>query len=139
MNAQNLEIWKKRLIFVSGAVTTLILTALTDLPFPGMGENHRIDIDGWFGIWFILETTCLVTGAYLLLSPRWKEIPFPLRMNPIFSYFTAAWVTLLALSMHLTVLMPTALHFFVAGMGFLLVASYAIVRWRTNRLEEIFP
>jgi hypothetical protein len=139
MNTQDLEIWKKRLLFVSGAVTTLFLVALSDLPFPGSNGNHLITMDGWFGVWLILEAACLITGTYLLLSPRWKQIPFPQRMNLIFGYYTAAWVTLLALSVRLATLMPTALYFTAAGSGVLLAATYIIIRWKMNRLEEIFP
>ena len=139
MNTTNLDFWKKRLYFLSGASITLLLVALVEMSKGWQLPSPIVYVDGWFGIWLVLLLANLVSALVLLLFPRWREIPLSQRLLPAMGYFGLAWLVFLALSLRLTIHLPAAFHYTVFGLGVVLACAASFVYWKTHRLEEIFP
>ena len=142
MVTEKFENFKKLLIFISGAAATLFLIALAEAAARWKiigAQPAYVNIDGWYGIWFILEIASLAAGLALLFSPRWKEVPSRLRLNPILAAFGIAWLLLLALALKLSLNLSSPFHFVVAGLGCALLVAALITYTRTHRAEELFP
>ena len=139
MNTTNLDFWKRRLYFLSGASITLLLLALVELSKSWQNASNVIFVDGWFGIWLVLLIANLLSGFVLLLFPRWREIPLQQRLLQAMGYFGLAWLVLLALSLRLTTHLPAGFHYAIFGLGVVLAIAASFVYWKTHRLEEIFP
>ncbi len=136
---KHLENWKKVLLGYVGAVVTLILIALIELPtrIVTAHETQFVSIDGWLGPWFILEIASLVPGLILLLS--WRQMPLERRLPTGIGFLAVAWLGLLAFDLHLAPDLPVTFNIVVFGSGTLLAAVYILLRRGKPRKEEIFP
>jgi cobalamin synthase len=111
---------------LTGAAVTLILVVITEIPiFTTFVQQYKyIPVDGWFGIWFILEISSLSLGLAMLLLTRLREIPLKNRFHTMFGYFTVAWVLLLAFDLRTSVLNFSALHYVTLALVLVLFMSY---------------
>ena len=134
--------WKSVLLVYAGAAATLLVIALVELPAITLARSasRALDIDGWYGVWFVLELASLAPGLMLLLTPSWRTLPRALRLNPGFGFLACAWVALLAFDLRTASLdLPIAFHFVVAGLGLLLLAVYLLLKRKMGVGEELFP
>ena len=139
---KQLSKWKNVLLAFSGAAATLLVIALVELPAISVARSasRALNIDGWYGVWFVLELGCLVPGLMLLLTPSWRTLPRALRLNPGFGFLACAWVALLAFDLRTASLdLPVAFHFVVAGLGLVLLAVYLLLKRKMGVGEELFP
>jgi hypothetical protein len=134
--------WKNVLLFYTGSAVTLLVIALVALPAINIARstNNALLIDGWYGVWLVLELGCIAPGFMLLLAPSWRKLPRPLRFNPGFGFLACAWVALLAFDLRVAVLdVPVTYHFVVAGLGVVLLATYLLLKRKMGVGEELFP
>ena len=124
---------------LAGAAATLILVVITEIPiYSTFVEQYKyIPVDGWFGIWFILEIASLSLGLAMLLLTRWRAIPLKNRFHTMFGYFTVAWVLLLAFDLRTSVLNFSALHYVTLGLVLVLFISYLWLFVRVFKKAEI--
>ena len=134
--------WKNVLLAYAGAAVTLLVIALVELPAINIARSYdgALQIDGWYGVWLVLEMGCIAPGFMLLLAPSWRALPRPLRLNPGFGFLACAWVALLAFDLRVAGLgLPVGFHFVVAGLGVLLLATYLLLKRKMGVGEELFP
>lgn len=131
--------WKKVLLVFLGAAAALVLIALVDLPTSIVARDSYVTVDGWMGLWFILEIASLTPGLILLLTYPWRQLPLPLRLPVGFGFLAAAWLGMLAFDLRLATRLPIAFHFAVFGLGVLLASLYLLLRHTPQRKEEMFP
>jgi hypothetical protein len=124
---------------LAGAAFTLILVVITEIPiYSGFVQQFKfIPIDGWYGIWFILEIVSLSLGLGLLLLTRWRAVPLKNRFHTMFGYFTIAWVLLLAFDLRTSVLNFSALHYVTLALVLVLFISYLWLFVRLFKKVEI--
>ncbi|MDR3578234.1 MAG: hypothetical protein P4L50_30600 [Anaerolineaceae bacterium] len=111
---------------LAGAAITMILVVITEIPIYAsfVDQFKYIPVDGWFGIWFILEVISLSLGLAMLFLTRWRAIPMKNRFHTMFGYFTIAWVLLLAFDLRTSVLNFSALHYVTLALVLVLFISY---------------
>ncbi len=134
--------WKNVLLLYTGAAVTLLVIALVELPAITIARSadNALLIDGWYGVWLVLELGCIAPGFMLLLAPSWRKLPRSLRLNPGFGFLACAWVALLAFDLRVAGLdVPVAFHFVVAGLGAILLATYLVFKRKIGVGEELFP
>ncbi len=134
--------WKNLLLAYAGAAVTLLVIALVELPAITIARSYdsALQIDGWYGVWLVLELGCLAPGFMLLLAPSWRKLPRALRLNPGFGFLACAWTAWLALDMRIAGMdVPPAFHFVVAGLGAALLVSYLLLKRKLGVGEELFP
>ncbi len=134
--------WKQVLLAYAGAAVTLLVIALVELPAINLARSYEnaLKIDGWYGVWLVLELGCIAPGFMLLLAPSWRKLPLSLRLNPGFGFLACAWAALLAFDLRAAVMdLPPAFHFVVAGLGAALLVSYLLLKRKMGVGEELFP
>lgn len=135
-----LEKWQRLLLVFAGAAVTLLVITLVDLPSNAANwlRLQMFVVDGWFGVWFILEIACLAGALNLLVSPALRTLPFTRRRGATLGFFACAWAGLLALDLRLAGLAGPAFHAvtFFSGLA-LLVITLWLRRARPG--EELFP
>ncbi len=134
--------WKNVLLAYAGSAVTLLVIALVELPAITIARHYdsALQIDGWYGVWLVLELGCLAPGFMLLLAPSWRKLPRAQRLNPGFGFLACAWTALLAFDMRIAGLdVPPAFHFVVAGLGAVLLVSYLLLKRKLGVGEELFP
>lgn len=134
--------WKQVLLAYAGAAVTLLVIALVELPAIALARSYdtALQIDGWYGVWLVLELGCIAPGFMLLLAPSWRKLPRALRLNPGFGFLACAWAALLAFDIRTTGLaLPVAFHFVVAGLGVILLVTYLLLKRKMGVGEELFP
>lgn len=129
------EIWKHILFINIGAALTLLATSIADLPNPA-----RLDVPGWYGIWFVVQLASFLPGFVLLWGKHWLKIPLYERLDTIFGYFVVAWLTLLAIGLRIGSTMSDPFGAFLLGCA----AAIAIGYWWSRRKSlgsqnEMFP
>ncbi len=133
--------WKNVLLAYAGAAVTLLVIALVELPAITIARHadSALQIDGWYGVWLVLELGCLAPGIMLLLAPSWRTLPRAVRLNPGFGFLACAWIALLAFDLRIAGLdVPIAFHIVVAGLGVVLLITYLLLK-RKMGVEELFP
>lgn len=139
---KQLSKWKNVLLAYAGAAVTLLVIALVELPAINIARStdNALLIDGWYGVWLVLELGCIAPGIMLLLAPSWRTLPRSLRLNPGFGFLACAWVALLAFDLRAAGLdVPAAFHFVVAGLGAVLLVTYLFLKRKMGVGEELFP
>ncbi len=134
--------WKQVLLAYAGAAVTLLVIALVELPAINLARSYEnaLKIDGWYGVWLVLELGCIAPGFMLLLAPSWRELPRALRLNPGFGFLACAWTALLALAIRIGGLgVSRYFYFTVAGLGVALLVTYLLLKRRMDVGEELFP
>jgi hypothetical protein len=124
---------------LAGSAVTLILVVIIEIPIYStfVDQFKYIPVDGWFGIWFILEIISLSLGLAMLLMTRWRAIPLKNRFHTMFGYFTIAWVLLLAFDLRTSVLNFSALHYLTLALVLVLFISYLWLFVRVFKKAEI--
>ncbi len=134
--------WQRLLLAFSGATVTLLVIVLVELPaiFVAQSAEPAVVIDGWYGVWLVLELACLTPGLALLFAPNWRKLPLRLRLTTGCAYLACAWAALLAFDLRtLKLELPLAFHFAVFALGAALAAGWLIAHRRLGMSEEIFP
>ncbi len=134
--------WKQVLLAYAGAAVTLLVIALVELPAITIARNYdsALQIDGWYGVWLVLELGCIAPGFMLLLAPSWRALPRALRLNPGFGFLACAWAALLAFDIRIAGLgVSRYFHFAVAGLGVALLVTYLLLKRKMGVGEELFP
>ncbi len=136
---KQLAILKGIFYTLAGSAITLILVVIIEIPIYStfVDQFKYIPVDGWFGIWFILEIISLSLGLAMLLITRWRAIPFKNRFHTMFGYFTIAWVLLLAFDLRTSVLNFSALHYLTLALVLVLFISYLWLFVRVFKKAEI--
>ncbi len=94
-------------------------------------------VDGWAGLWFVLEILGISFGLILTLSPFWRALPFSNRRDLIFGYWGGAWIGLVSLM--LTYAFQTRFAFLIAGLGLAGAVIFYWLRRRSSLSGELFP
>jgi uncharacterized YccA/Bax inhibitor family protein len=119
-------------------ITILLITLLqitTTITF--YNQLGYQPIDGWFGLWIILEVVGFSVGLILWLLKPWRKEPMSSRINLIFGYFGGVWVGLVSIIFHYA--MAPLYSFITAGIGFGWLILFVLIRNNKHRSEEIFP
>src|SRR5512140_740601 len=142
MNANPLELqlskWQRLLLGYAGATITLLVIVLVELPAIRLAQSHEraLIIDGWYGVWLVVELGCTTPGLMLLFAPSWRKLPLRFRLGPGCGYLACAWTALLAFDLRTLNLNPDpTLHFVVFGLGVVLAAGWLIFRRRLGISE----
>ncbi len=139
---KQLSKWKNVLLAYAGAAVTLLVIALVELPAITIARSYdsALTIDGWYGVWLVLELGCIAPGIMILLAPSWRALPRSLRLNPGFGFLACAWTALLAFDLRVAGMdVPAVFHFVVAGLGVVLLAAYLLLKRKMGVGEELFP
>lgn len=133
--------WEKVLYGYCGVALTLMLIALIELPdrIVNAAQNHYVSVDGWLGLWFILEIAALTPGLILLLAHPWRLLPLARRLPVGFGYLAVAWLGMLAFDLHLVTFLPVSYHIVVFALAAVLSGLYQLLRRNPQRKEELFP
>jgi hypothetical protein len=134
---KQLQMWNRFMFMVLGASITLLAvsfgTIAYDDEWSGFGNYAG-------GIWAPLQFLTTLPGLYLLWGRRWKPIPLSSRVNTIFGYFVASWITLLALGCMMESAPATDYYFLVAGSAIVIALGYIWALKRTSApRDEMFP
>jgi hypothetical protein len=131
------EIWKRFLFLMIGSSMTFVAVALGNIVYgtdwPGFGNYVG-------GIWTSIQFLSTLPGFYLLWGRQWKLISLSSRLNTIFGYFAASWLSLLSLGLIMS--MPPAMDYYIllAGSAIVMIGGYSWALKRTSiSREEMFP
>lgn len=140
MNIDNLqkrlEIWKRILFMNIGASVILILQAVL------IYQDTRSLMFGtsWYGVWFVVQLAAFLPGFVLLWGKHWMQLPLPERLNTIFGYFAAAWLTILPVGLRIEPYESKTFNVFWLGGGIALAIGYWWLRRKSSVMQnEIFP
>lgn len=131
------QVWNRFMYMMLGASITLVLISLGTIVYgtdwPGFGNYVG-------GIWPWIQILATAPGFFLLWGKRWKTLPFANRLNTIFGYFIASWLSFLALGLITAQDASTELKFLIVGSAVLIALGYiwAIKKTSVPR-DEIFP
>ena len=118
---------------------TLLAIALVELPtlLYLYQQQGIISMDGWIGLWAVLEIFGLSIGLILLVSRYWRQLALKERINPIFGFFLGSWIGMVAFLFHIPT--KTSVSFLTAGLGIAMLVAFLVVRRGFGKPEEIFP
>lgn len=140
MNIDNLqkrlEIWKRILFMNIGASVILILHAVL------IYQDTRSLIYGtsWYGVWFVVQLAAFLPGFVLLWGKHWMQLPLLERLNTIFGYFAATWLTMLPVGLRIEPYDSKTFNIFWLGGGIALAIGYWWLRRKSSVMQnEIFP
>lgn len=131
------QLWNRFMYLVLGSSITLVFISF----------GFILNRDKWHGfpnyiggIWTLVEILAIVPGFILLLLKRWRSLPLANRLNTIFGYFVASWLSFLTLGLITANDAPTELNFLIIGSALLIILGYfwALKRTSTPR-DEMFP
>ncbi len=87
----NLANFKRILLIWIGAVVTLLIVAIADIP-----NFQSPYFPGWYGIWLIIQVGTISPSIMLIIGSGFRKLPFPERFNTLFAYLVVSWVALVA-------------------------------------------
>ena len=131
------QLWNRFMYLVLGSSITLVFISF----------GFTLNRDQWQGfanyiggIWTLVEILTIAPGFILLLLKRWRSLPLANRLNTIFGYFVASWLSFLTLGLITANDAPTELNFLIIGSALLIILGYfwALKRTSTPR-DEMFP
>ncbi len=153
--------WKKGLYASYGAALTLLIhavikaienTKLEDFLFyieevtnTPLYSHYYADIgfishSGWrFLLWFFIETSTIGAAAILAFHPAQRHIASIKRLNIIFGYLLAGWITYLSIGAQSP--NDVSIGYYASVIAFLIAIGWGYWRMRRKkeRAEEIFP
>lgn len=134
---KQLQIWHRFMYMALGSSITLVLISFGNFVYadrwPGFGNYTG-------GVWQWVQLLTTPPGLYLLWGKRWKTLPLVNRLNTIFGYFIASWLSLVALGLITANNAPSEFNFLIAGTAILIVLGYIWVLKRTSTpRDEMFP
>jgi len=134
---KQLQLWDRFLYMVLGASITFLIMSLSFLLNGSRWSGFESDAGG---VWQWLQIFATPPGFYLLWGKRWKALPLVHRLNTIFGYFIASWLSLLALGIITSHNDSGGFNFLIFGTAILIVAGYLWIRKRTTApRDEMFP
>ena len=92
-----------------------------------------------YWLWLIVELAALTPAAILVFHPAWRKIALAKRLDLIFGYLLAGWVTLLSLGAQNSLNAPNGYNTLVVVYLLALGLGYWQLRKRQARTEEVFP
>jgi hypothetical protein len=131
------QLWNRFMYTMLGSSITLVLisfgTIVYGTDWPGFGNYVG-------GLWPWIQILATAPGFFLLLGKRWKTLPFVQRLNTIFGYFIASWLSFLALGLFTANDAPNEMKFLIGCSAVLIALGYtwAIKKTAVPR-DEIFP
>ncbi len=156
--------WEKGLYACYGAAFTLLINAiikaventkLTEVFFfiegiagatnsPIFSQYYTdigyIMISPWrLVLWAVLEITSLVLAIILIVHPVWRHAPSNKRLNLIYGYLLASWITLLTLGAQDPLNVGSGYNILVVGYLLAIGLGYWLSHRKKERVEEIFP
>jgi len=97
-------------------------------------------ISNWrIALWFVVQFFILACAAILAFHPAWRKIALAKRLDLIFGYLLAGWVTLLSLGAQNSLNAPNGYNTLVVVYLLALGLGYWQLRKRQARTEEVFP
>lgn len=131
------QMWNRFMYVVLGASITLVTVGLGDF----LEGNRWPGFDNFIGgVWQWVQLLATPPGFYLLLGKRWKTMPLSNRLNTIFGYFIASWLSFFALGLITANNAPTELGFLIIGSAILIALGYIWALKRTlHPRDEMFP
>jgi len=97
-------------------------------------------ISNWrIALWFVVQFFILACAAILVFHPAWRKIALAKRLDLIFGYLLAGWVTLLSLGAQNSLNAPNGYNTLVVVYLLALGLGYWQLRKRQARTEEVFP
>ena len=142
-----LEPWKRWLYVCLGASAMLLAMALFDIPnadensisfqMAGLGYHY---FPNWYIVWFIWQAVVTPPGFLLLFVKGWRLLPLTRRLNTLFGFFLAAWMSFSGFALHANAWgVSGKLNVVAFGLGIVLGASYLWLRKKHLEPETIFP
>ena len=131
------QLWNRFMYLVLGLSITLVFISF----------GFILNRDKWQGfpnyiggIWTLVEILATAPGLILLVVKRWRSLPLVNRLNTIFGYFVASWLSFLTLGLITANNAPSELNFLIIGSALLIILGYiwALKRTSTPR-DEMFP
>lgn len=118
--------WKQLLWVSIGAGSTLLATAIADIP------NHpNMFFPGWYGVWFFLQLATFTPAVVLLFGSAFRELPIAARLNTIFGYLAVAWMVFIAFGVKLAnIAMISWLLYFLGVFGIVMGLVYWFLRMK---------
>jgi hypothetical protein len=145
---QQLNSWKKALLFLTGATLTLLATSIAEFP-----EDGGMILPGWFAVWLIIQLTVTPPGIGLLFSSYWRSVPRIERIGPAIGFLSLAWIAALsfairsigalsAVGFSTSDLLPVLViggFFLFATAAAITAAYYVLSRPLKLRSDNLFP
>jgi hypothetical protein len=92
------------------------------------------------GAWQLIQLFATPPGFYLLLTKRWKALPLSNRLNTIFGYFVASWISLVSLGLITANTAPSEFNFLIVFTALLIALGYIWALKKTSQpRDEMFP
>ena len=131
------QMWNRFMYMLLGSSITLVLISsgliLYDAHWPGFGNYVG-------GIWGTIQFLTAAPGFYLLWGRLWRVIPLAGRINTIFGYFVASWLTLFSLGLITETQPVTEYYLLLVGSALLIATGYSWALRRTSApRDEMFP
>ena len=129
--------WNRFMYLVLGSSITLVFISFGFI----LNRERWQGFENYVGgIWTWIQVLATAPGLMLLLLKPWRSAPLVNRLNTIFGYFVASWLSFLSLGLITANNAPTELNFLIIGSAILIVLGYiwALKRTSTPR-DEMFP
>ncbi len=121
----------------TGAFFALEKEAGSDLSFP---SQLYVSFSSWRPLlWLTIEIVTLVPAAILAFHSTWRKVPLIKRLDLIFGFLLAGWVTLLSLGAQDPLNVGNGYNVLVIGYILAIGLGYWWLRRKKDRAEEVFP
>lgn len=130
------QLWNRFMYLVLGSSITLVL-----LSFGFIQNFYRWQgFENYMGgIWTWVQILATAPAFILLLLKRWRALPLVNRLNTIFGYFVASWLSLLAFGL-IANDVPNELYSLIVVYALLIAIGYIWSLKRTSiPRDEMFP
>ena len=131
------QMWNRFMYLVLGSSITLVLISFGFI----LNRDRWQGFENYMGgIWTWVQVLAIAPGFILVFLKRWRSLPLVNRLNTIFGYFAASWLSFLSLGLITANNAPNELNFMIVGSALLIVLGYiwALKRTSTPR-DEMFP
>ncbi len=134
---KQLQTWNRFMYLVLGSSITLVFISFGSI----LNRERWRGFENYVGgIWTWIQILATTPGFILLLLKRWRLFPLVNRLNTIFGYFVASWLSFLSLGLMTANNAPIELNFLIVGSAIVIVLGYIWALKRTsNPRDEIFP
>lgn len=95
--------------------------------------------EGRIALWLIIQILPFVCAAILAFHPTWRKSALPKRLDLIFGYLLAAWVTMLTLGAQEPLSASDGYNIFIIVYLLAIVFGYWWLRRKKDKAEEVFP
>lgn len=90
-------------------------------------------------LWLVIQLAILISAATLAFHPTWKKIMLSKRLDMIFGYLLAGWITLLSLGAQDQLNAGGGYNAIVVVYLLALGLGYRLLRRKKDKAEEVFP